>query len=36
MKEFGDDNSELYVEEQEAQQKKLQAQRESIPGLVKH
>uniref|UniRef100_A0A7S4MSJ1 Exportin-1 n=2 Tax=Vannella robusta TaxID=1487602 RepID=A0A7S4MSJ1_9EUKA len=33
MKEFGGDNSELYVEEQEAQQQKLQEQRSQIPGL---
>jgi len=33
MKEFGGDNSELYVEEQEAQQQKIQQERAQIPGL---
>ena len=35
MKEFGEDNSELYSEEQEETAKQLQMKRESVPGLVK-
>lgn len=34
-KEFGDDNADLYLEEQEKEQKEVEAMRKAIPGLMK-
>ena len=35
MKEFGEDNAELYSEEQKEKDQQLQMKREQVPGLVK-